>query len=125
MRESKDLVLYAKCTAAISISIIISAIYLLLFYNLPLHMESLLSCIWISYPVYFPVVLAAYHKSIALLVLGLCGGFFFVFAGSLFFSPGKEGGVSFAQLPFMFFGLMFSSLFMLVGVMWWKCRSQT
>ncbi|WP_233423797.1 hypothetical protein [Paracidovorax citrulli] len=120
MQGNKDMAFYAKCIVTFLFSMLVSAVYLLVFYRLPHNIDSLLSCLWISYPVFLPVVLAIYRKSTPLLVFGLCGGCIYVFAGSLFFSPGDEGGASLAQIPFMFFGLIFSSLFISFCLIWGK-----
>ncbi len=62
------------------------------------------------------MVLAAYRKSSALIFLGLGAGGVFVLVGSFIFSAGDRGGASLAQVPFLLFGLVFSSVIMLLGI---------
>ena len=125
MQKDSEFFFYIKFLTTLMLAMVLSAGYLLFFYRLTPGVENWLSCLWLAYPIYLPMVLAAYRKSSALVFLGLGAGGVFVLAGSFVFSTGDGGGASLAQIPFLLFGLAFSSVIMLLGIVMEGCGKKS
>ncbi|MVT28567.1 hypothetical protein GO496_08295 [Acidovorax citrulli] len=70
MQKDSEFFFYIKFLTTLMLAMVLSAGYLLFFYRLTPGVENWLSCLWLAYPIYLPMVLAAYRKSSALVFWG-------------------------------------------------------
>ncbi len=71
MQKDSEFFFYIKFLTTLMLAMVLSAGYLLFFYRLTPGVENWLSCLWLAYPIYLPMVLAAYRK---VQCLGFFGG---------------------------------------------------